>query len=657
MAALTQPGGSMPTLAQMKLALSRGPTSIQNVGVNEAPGMQTKTYIPPASGDGVAPPAGGVQTPSGMPIGGIDTNQAQAGQQFMPQPLAQQQAGQPPQPGQPGQPGMPGQPGQQQPPQMGAQQPTPPAGNMLQMTQQGRALGAMGPAAGQQPQGMAEGGRASYQNAPKSLMGYKREGPQTPFHESKYPFVQYLRVHHGQNSHIDAMKGMNKPHALARAELNWPAATHIEPIGEEDALKHDPLTVKAVKGMAKGGDVKESMHYAPAPSLSKAEIEEYAERMTRQMSGLDNPNSKTLQQLAREQSLPVKIKGSKKMDVPIINYEQLKGASSVGVPGDTSRGGVKPSRRSAMAPVKAGEYLHAIGEEKLDSPVPLYGGKDYGAFGHPEGWASDLGASAGMFNVVKKLAAENPEGDVYGHYHKMSPEALNHALHMLDSVLSYHKPHASSAERIAMLNDLMRNKATTTSKHDVPYPEFPGFEKPEDIMLQGAMNSGMRKKIIGLLGKEKYFPGGKQKIDDIIYAISHPELRNIETGAGGSSIIKFDPKRELRESVSPHPTYGYDIPSRLVGKTKYITPARILAPRSIHNAEQEIKAMGKKVIPFNMAKMNIIREPIDEQFINQIGEYEQAMKKRLGYKQGGKVQDQLSTDTMRAALILKKKAK
>jgi hypothetical protein len=380
-----------------------------------------------------------------------------------------------------------------------------------------------------------------------------------------------------------------------------------------------------------------------------------AERMVRQMQGVDNPNKKTLQQIEREKDLPVGIKGSKKMEVPVINYEDLKDSYSVGVPGDTSRGGVKPTKTKSMGAPKAGEYLESIGGEKLDKPVGLYGGKDYGAFGHPEGWASDLGASAGMFNVVKKLAEENPERQIYGHYHKMSPEALNHAVHMLDAVISHHKPHASPMERIAMLNRLMREETTTTSKHDVPYPEFPGFENPEDIMLHGQMNSGMRKKIIGLLGKEKYFPGGKQKLDDIIYAISHPELRNIETGAGGSSIIKFDPSRSLKESISPHPTYGHDIPSRLVGKTKYLTPAELLAPRSMANAKKEIAAMGKKVVPFNQAKMNIIREPIDEQFINQMGAYEQAMKKRLGYKKGGTVKFRDDMDTINLELSIKRK--
>ena len=187
-------------------------------------------------------------------------------------------------------------------------------------------------------------------------------------------------------------------------------------------------------------------------------------------------------------------------------------------------------------------------------------------------WASDLGASAALFNVVKRLAEENPNSKIFGHYHKMTPESLNHAVHTLDAVLSYHQPHKTDAKRIKMLNNLMRNVATTKSKHDVPYPEFPGFENPADVMLLGAFNSGMRKKIINLLATEKYFPGGKQKMDDLVYALSHPELRNVETGAGGSAILEFDPAKELKESLSPHPTYGHDIPSKLVGKTKYITP-------------------------------------------------------------------------------------
>lgn len=435
-------------------------------------------------------------------------------------------------------------------------------------------------------------------------------------------------------------------------------AEHVVQIGPLVLAKKPKYGKREV--YAKGGSAKpkKPLYYGPSPTLSKADIEAHAERMARQVSGQENPTGKTLQQMAREKDLQVGIESSKKNETPIIDYGNLKGSYSVGVPGDTSRGGVMPTNNSNMDSPEAGEYLKSIGFETLEQPVGLYGGKDYGAYGHPAGWASDLGASRGMFNVVKRLAKDNPEMDVYGHYHKMSPEALYHAVHMLDSVLAHHQPHKLPKEQIEQLNHLMRNVKLTTNKNDKPYPDFPGFENPSDIRLQAPFNSGMRKKIISMLGKEKYMAGGKQKLDDIIYAISHPELRDIETGAGGSSIIKFDPNRSLKESISPHPTYGHDIPSKLVGRTRYTTPADILAPRSMHNARQEIARMGKKVVPFNQAKMNIIREPIDEQYINQMGEYELAMKKRLGYKKGGKVNLSTNMDIMNLELSRKsKKAK
>ena len=403
-------------------------------------------------------------------------------------------------------------------------------------------------------------------------------------------------------------------------------------------------------GMASGG----SMHYAPSRPLSQSEISDMAERMVRQSKGLEMPSTTTKQQFEREKNLPIDIrKSGKEIQQPIIDYSQHLGASSVGVPGDPSRGGLVPSTNKKGFPVaKAGETLRGIGGQKLESPVGLFGGYKYGAYGHPMAWASDLGSSAGMFNVVKKLAEENPDAEILGHYHKMTPESLHHAVHMLHTVLSHHQPHNLNDEHIALLDHLMKKVAITKGKNDIPYPEFPGFKKPEEVMLHGSLKSGMRKKIIKLLGTEKYFPGGKQKMDDIMYAISHPELRNMETGSGGSAIIRFDPTVDLKSTQSLHPTYGHDIPSKLIGRTRYITPAHILAPRSMANAEREIKAMGKKVVPFNQAKMNIIRELIDEQYVNQMGEYEHEMKKRLGYKKGGKV---ANMDTMRLELSKKTK--
>ena len=162
-------GGTMdqPSLAQMRvnLAQNRNPDLMDSIGVNEAVDMQPKMFINPNPKPiGGIPSIGGVSTKNGMPIGGVDVNPQQPGQQLNPQPP--QMPGQP-QPGQPGASGAAPAPG-------GA--PTGPSGgapaqmgNMLQMTPQGQALAAMGGGTTQQPQQLANGGMANGGQKPKKL--------------------------------------------------------------------------------------------------------------------------------------------------------------------------------------------------------------------------------------------------------------------------------------------------------------------------------------------------------------------------------------------------------------------------------------------------------------------------------------------------------
>jgi hypothetical protein len=169
-------GNVQPSLSQMKMEIAKkaNPINLKNIGVDEAPGMFPKTFFPPDQQYGGMPSPGGVATPSGMPVGGVDTSQQQPGQQLMPQPMAppappEQQGGLPGQPPPPG--GALGQPPGGMP-DMAPQGPTPPMGNMLQMTPQGQALGAMsGPKPPQQA--MAKGGSAKSVEEMKSEMAAK----------------------------------------------------------------------------------------------------------------------------------------------------------------------------------------------------------------------------------------------------------------------------------------------------------------------------------------------------------------------------------------------------------------------------------------------------------------------------------------------------
>lgn len=79
-----------------------------------------------------------------------------------------------------------------------------------------------------------------YKNAPDSLMGFRKNGQNKGFNEEKYKFEQPVRVVFKDGTeHVDAIKGLNKKHALERARRNWDGAT-IEPITNERALELDP---------------------------------------------------------------------------------------------------------------------------------------------------------------------------------------------------------------------------------------------------------------------------------------------------------------------------------------------------------------------------------------------------------------------------------
>jgi hypothetical protein len=541
-----------PSLSQMKFEMSQrfNPLDIQNVGANEAPNMFPKAYVNPTNKntDGFVPP-GGVATPNGMPIGGVDQNPQQPGQQLTPQ--------QPQQPAQPQ-----GQSGQGVPPTQAPQQ-QPPMGNMLSLTPEGQAMNAMGGGTPQQPQQLAGGGMA---------------------------------------------KGGSK----IKPPINYPAA---KPISDQEMMAH-------------------------------------AERIVRQMQGLDNPNQRTLQQIAREAVLPVDVRhyGSE-IERPSVNYESMKGGQLIGIPGDPSIGGLLPRSEDPFENQQASVKLHGIGDRQFENAIPIYGGYKYGAYGNPQGaWAGNISAARGIQNQVKNLSKANKGADVYGQYVKMTPQSLDYALHTLDALMEHQQSHKlPNREEIV---DSMRNKTTAGHK---PIPTFPDMKDIEEVLLHGQLDAKMRKKLIHLLSTNKYVPTGKENFNDVIHAISHPELRNIETGSGGSAILKMNPKGSLE--ISSHPTYSHDIPSELIGQSRYIVPHQVAFPRTHAYAKDVIKKMGKKIVPFNQMKMMGMREPIDEQYINQIGKYEQEMKKRLGYKKGGKIKLHKDMDTMRLELTQRKKAK
>ena len=98
-----------------------------------------------------------------------------------------------------------------------------------------------------------------YGNVPRNLMGFGKNRPQKGFEQEKYKHVQFVKVTFDNGEeHYDAIKGLNKSHALARARLNWPDAK-IESASKEEVAKNDPSLIQEAgvisESLAKAGPV------------------------------------------------------------------------------------------------------------------------------------------------------------------------------------------------------------------------------------------------------------------------------------------------------------------------------------------------------------------------------------------------------------------
>jgi hypothetical protein len=87
----------------------------------------------------------------------------------------------------------------------------------------------------------------AYANQPKQLQGFRKNAPAKSFDEQKYKHVEFVEVKLDDGTtFLDAIRGLNRPHALSRAFGNWPAAGEIKLVPRSEAIKSDPELVKDV---------------------------------------------------------------------------------------------------------------------------------------------------------------------------------------------------------------------------------------------------------------------------------------------------------------------------------------------------------------------------------------------------------------------------
>ena len=402
--------------------------------------------------------------------------------------------------------------------------------------------------------------------------------------------------------------------------------------------------LSAAKGVPKGVEeivvkpkVDHPLVFPRATPKTKEDIRPIAQRMAEQVTGdfvrqnpklTTNPAGKSRKQYNREQEIPLETRNlTEKKLVPFVDYALKKGNILLGVPGDPTLGGLV-KRGSLEENARPTVELTRVGDITPDSPVPLFGGPRYGD--EEKFWASNYGAALPIQNNATELA-KLYEAPVLGQYIKMAPGSENFAVHNLDALLAIQQPEKLSKSNLRSLNSLIKQGSLKYGK----FPGFAGFEDPIDVLLQAQLNPKLRKHIAETLTKPTITESlGLSSGLDVVAAITHPELRNLETGVSGFSIGEMRPGSNLRQFRGAHPTYDTDIPGAAIGQSRYPIPAELAFPDTTAYARSQ---MTPGVQEFNMIKLLGPRERIDQQYIDEIKMYEELMKQYTGKKKGGAI--------------------
>lgn len=382
----------------------------------------------------------------------------------------------------------------------------------------------------------------------------------------------------------------------------------------KDALNKREQLNEAIKSVVNSPDMPRSQ------PLTKAQIDAYAERMAPQVAGeltREAKGSKTIagksqKQFKREQTLPVDRRVMEgevdpSAPLPIMTLEDQKDSVLLGLPGDPSLARI---------------ILYGIGDVEFARPVGLHGGPRYGD--ENKLWASNLSAATGLLNTADRASRQYGDAPVIASYMKM-PSGLPFAQHYFESLLQYQRPDELTKAAKKALTDDIRAGYIDAEGNRIKFPNFPGFDNLDKVAEMAQIDSGLRKHIADRLEKSTKY--GLRPAADVQFAVSHPELTNLETGASGFTLGELIPA-PLTESA--HPTYSHDIAGKVLGQMRYSTPYDLL-----YRDQLELIRRNPKSPEFNTLKLMGARQKIDEQLINEVNEYQERLRQLIGKYKGG----------------------
>jgi hypothetical protein len=382
-----------------------------------------------------------------------------------------------------------------------------------------------------------------------------------------------------------------------------------------------------------------------APAKSREEIRAIAERMAPQQQGMfvqapgktTSVAGLTRKAYDRNQELQHDIRNAVNLNtLPELDYQKRIGDVTMMLPGD----------KSAVAD------LHSIAGIPLPQKVRLEGGAPYPiheatrqlpADEPSRLWTSTGQVAKNYMNLGRKVGSEYGSTNILPIYASM-PQGMGYSQHYADAMLRGLEPAGADLNK---LTNMMR----TGSFKGKTFPDFPGFGNMDQVYDLFQHNPEMRQLFTNRLqvqdvAKDVGLPPTYGL--DALHAVSVPELRNIETGAGGHMIGQLNFKAPMTRSEHrgyiPDRDTGLHIPGEAIGRNKYVTPYEMQYPDLLNDIRTnpityQSKTGKPMIVPeFGRLKMDSPRQIIDAQHADEMSMYNEEMKKLLGWKDGGSVQ-------------------
>lgn len=264
---------------------------------------------------------------------------------------------------------------------------------------------------------------------------------------------------------------------------------------------------------------------------------------------------------------------------PIINPEDLVGKVGVQVQGD----------RTA-----AGKILREVNGIPLSEPVHLQGGPDYARVhaAHDTGaaWASMQGAATNKQNQFKRVADATGEAPI-GIYSAMSVnDGANFSHHVGQALVNQLRALDLPKKVIKQIDQEVRMGGSGRKQLANAAPDFRGLEHPE-LMDQLLGQNGydmagageMRKALVNILRKPGIQDLGAPHFNDVIKAVTDPNLYDLPNYASGYTMFRSRPDAELMKNVggpNSHMSYDTMIPGTYLGGLQQSIPAEIMFPKT-----------------------------------------------------------------------------